>query len=100
MSPLVPIEELFNGRHSDQEIVILCVHWYLSFKLSSRDLVADPYSSLPRYCLLPVKNTLSRGFPPRLLCSTLESEPSVLALDESAVSGGSGSRHASRAFPS
>jgi transposase-like protein len=40
MSQLVPIEELFKGRHFDQEIVILCVRWYLSFKLSSRDLVA------------------------------------------------------------
>jgi transposase-like protein len=40
MSRFVPIEELFKGRHFDQEIVILCVRWYLSFKLSSRDLVA------------------------------------------------------------
>jgi transposase-like protein len=34
-----PIEELFKGRHFDQEIVILCIGWYLSFKLSYRDLV-------------------------------------------------------------
>src|SRR3954452_1885497 len=40
MSRFVPIEELFKGRHFDQEIVVLCVRWYLSFKLSSRDLVA------------------------------------------------------------
>src|SRR5436305_4642708 len=40
MSQFVPIEELFKGRHFDQEIVILCVRWYLSFQLSSRDLVA------------------------------------------------------------
>src|SRR5262249_32357049 len=26
-------------RHFDQEIIVLCVRWYLSFKLSSRDLV-------------------------------------------------------------
>jgi transposase-like protein len=32
-------QELFKGRHFDQEIIILCVRWYLSFKLSSRDLV-------------------------------------------------------------
>jgi transposase-like protein len=38
--PLVPLEELFQGRHFDQEIVILCVRWYLSFQSSSRDLVA------------------------------------------------------------
>ena len=29
----------FKGRHFDQEIIVLCVRWYLSFKLSSRDLV-------------------------------------------------------------
>src|SRR3954451_6712201 len=40
MSQLVPVEELFKGRHFDQEIVVLCVRWYLSFKLSSRDSVA------------------------------------------------------------
>jgi transposase-like protein len=30
---------LFKGRHFDQEIIVLCVRWYLRFKLSSRDLV-------------------------------------------------------------
>src|SRR4030081_555530 len=32
-------QELFKGRHFDQEIIVLCVRWYLTFKLSSRDLV-------------------------------------------------------------
>ena len=31
--------DLFKGRHFDREIIVLCVRWYLSFKLSSRDLV-------------------------------------------------------------
>ena len=31
--------ELFKGRHCDREIIVLCVRWYLAFKLSSRDLV-------------------------------------------------------------
>jgi DDE domain len=31
--------ELFKGRHFDQEIIVLGVRWYLTFKLSSRDLV-------------------------------------------------------------
>src|SRR5438445_12865664 len=31
--------DLFKGRHFDQDIIVLCVRWYLSFKLSSRDLV-------------------------------------------------------------
>ena len=49
MPQFVPIEELFKGRHFDQEIVILCVRWYLSFKLSYRDLVTmkqDPFRLL------------------------------------------------------
>ena len=40
MPRFVPIEELFKGRHVNQEIVVLCVRWYLSFKLSFRDWVA------------------------------------------------------------
>src|SRR3954452_20684544 len=32
-------QELFKGRHFDREIIVLCVRWYLTFKLSSRDLV-------------------------------------------------------------
>jgi transposase-like protein len=40
MWQFVPVEELFKGRHFDQEIVVLCVRWYLSYKLSYRDLVA------------------------------------------------------------
>ena len=33
------IDELFKGRHFDREIIILCVRWYLRFKLSYGDLV-------------------------------------------------------------
>jgi hypothetical protein len=32
-------EVLFKGRHFDGQIIILCVSWYASFKLSLRDLV-------------------------------------------------------------
>jgi transposase-like protein len=31
--------DLFKGRHFDREVIVLCVRWYLSYKLSSRDLV-------------------------------------------------------------
>jgi hypothetical protein len=31
-------QELFKGRHFDREIIVLGVRWYLTFKLSSRDL--------------------------------------------------------------
>jgi len=39
MSRLQSIEELFTGRHFDREVIIVCVRWYLRFKLSLRDLV-------------------------------------------------------------
>jgi transposase-like protein len=39
MTELTSAPELFKGRHFDQEIIVLCVRWYLTFKLSSRDLV-------------------------------------------------------------
>ena len=40
MSRFDPVEELFAGRHFEADIVVLCVRWYLSFKLSYRDLVS------------------------------------------------------------
>ena len=39
MSKLQGLEEPFEGRHFDREVIILCVRWYLRFKLSLRDLV-------------------------------------------------------------
>ncbi len=40
MPRFVAVEELFKGRHFGQEVVVLCVRWYLSYNLSYRDLVA------------------------------------------------------------
>jgi putative transposase len=40
MPRFVALEQLFKGRHFDQEIVVLSVRWYLNFKLSYRDLVS------------------------------------------------------------
>jgi transposase-like protein len=40
MQTFVPVEALFKGRHFDGQIIILCVSWYTSFKLSL---------GLPRY---------------------------------------------------
>ena len=39
MTTRLPTADLFKGRHFDHEIIVLCIRWYLSFKLSSRDLV-------------------------------------------------------------
>jgi transposase-like protein len=43
MSKRKGLEGLFDGRRFDREIIILCVRWYLRYKLSLRDLVE-------RYC--------------------------------------------------
>jgi hypothetical protein len=37
MAGLLSLKELFEGRHFDREIIVLCVRWYLRFKLSFRD---------------------------------------------------------------
>ena len=39
MTPPESAPDLFKGRHFDREVIVLCVRWYVSFKLSSRDLV-------------------------------------------------------------
>src|SRR6201987_651359 len=39
MAKLKTVEGLFKGCHFDRDVVILCVRWYLRFKLSLRDLV-------------------------------------------------------------
>jgi transposase-like protein len=39
MGELKGMKELFAGRHFDREIIVLCVRWYLRYKLSLRDLV-------------------------------------------------------------
>jgi transposase-like protein len=38
MAGFLGLEELFAGRHFDREVIVLCVRWYLRFKLSYRDL--------------------------------------------------------------
>jgi transposase-like protein len=37
--PVTCSDQLFKGRQFEREIIILCVRWYLRFKLSFRDLV-------------------------------------------------------------
>ena len=39
MSKLKNLDALFAGRHFDRDVIILCVRWYLRYKLSLRDLV-------------------------------------------------------------
>jgi putative transposase len=62
MQRFVRIEELFKGRHFDRQIIVLCVSWYTSFKLSLRDLLImmadrgdlrDPYNDPAVRAALP-----------------------------------------------
>ena len=39
MSKLKNLNKLFNARHFDREIILLCVRWRVRYKLSVRDLV-------------------------------------------------------------
>ncbi len=39
MAGLLALDKLFEGRHFDREVIVLCVRWYRRFKLSYRDLV-------------------------------------------------------------
>ena len=39
MAGVLGLDELFEGRHFDREVIVLCARWYLRFKLSFRDLV-------------------------------------------------------------
>ncbi|WP_414693537.1 hypothetical protein [Paraburkholderia madseniana] len=41
MSKLKRLDGLFAGGHFDRDVIILCVRWYLHYKLSLRDLVAS-----------------------------------------------------------
>lgn len=36
---MLSMDDLFKGRQFDRDIIILCLRWYLRFKLSFRDLV-------------------------------------------------------------
>ena len=38
VSKPLSLAEVFKGRHFDAEIIVLCVRWYLRYKLSYRDL--------------------------------------------------------------
>jgi len=39
MAGFLGLDELFESRHFDREVIVLCVRWYPRFRLSYRDLV-------------------------------------------------------------
>ena len=36
MARFLGLDELFEGRHFDREVIILSLRWYLRFKISCR----------------------------------------------------------------
>ena len=65
VSKLSSIEELFRGRHFDREVIILCVRWYLRYKLSFRDLaemMAERGLSLAHTTILRWVRRYASGF--------------------------------------
>jgi hypothetical protein len=36
MARFLGLDQLFEGRHFDREVIVLCMRWYLRFELSFR----------------------------------------------------------------
>jgi len=65
MAPSESALHLFKGRHFDREVIVLCVRWYLSYKLSSRDLVemmSERGLALAHTTIFAVGTTIRAGF--------------------------------------
>jgi transposase-like protein len=43
---MLSMDDLFKGRHFDREIIILCVRWYLRFKLNARQFASRAKQTL------------------------------------------------------
>jgi transposase-like protein len=52
----IGLDELFKGRHFEREIIVLCVRWYLRFKLTLQDLV----EMMAERCLSLAQTTIMR----------------------------------------
>ena len=74
MQRFVPVEASFKGRHFDGQIIILCVSWYTSFKLSLRDLaimMADrgirlTHTTILRWSSITCPNSKNRRKPMKI----------------------------------
>jgi hypothetical protein len=69
-------DAIYLKRHFDGEITVLCVRWYIKYKLSYRDLAAtiagpsadimiDAYINLMRRLALSALNAPEPFFPPK-----------------------------------
>src|SRR5258708_26852459 len=64
MQRFVPIEDLFNGRHFDGQIIILCVAWYTSFKLNLSALPTRSGTKGTRRPFIPANARVRGSRPP------------------------------------
>src|SRR4051794_138501 len=48
MAGFLSLGELFEGRHFDREVIVLCVRWYLRFKLSFSGTLVEMWPSATR----------------------------------------------------
>ena len=65
---------MFAGRHFDREVILLCVRWYLRYKLSLRDLV----EMMAERGLERAHTTIMRWVP--TVCPGVREEPGSLRL--------------------
>jgi DDE domain len=72
MAEPVSAQNLFKGRHFDQEIIVLCVRWYLTFKLEFPRPGPDdgrtghrfgPHDHLALSCSITSRSLRSAGIP-------------------------------------
>jgi hypothetical protein len=63
LTSMLSIDDLFKGRHFDRVIIILCVCWYLRFKLSCRRCA---FASGSAWQVLFAKRGLHSEIPPAL----------------------------------
>jgi transposase-like protein len=70
--------ELFRGRHFRDEVIVLCVRWYLRYPLSYRNLeemmaergLAVNHSTIARWVLRYAHRFSTNGFDPRSVVRT------------------------------
>ena len=61
MAGFLSLDELFKGRHFDQDIVILCVRWSLRFELSFRctqRMIVEWTIDRPRSAIISTRSPL------------------------------------------
>jgi transposase-like protein len=69
MAGFLGLDELFDGRHFDREVIVLCVRWYLRFKLSFRDLaemmaergLTMVHTTIMRWCTTMLRSLSGAG---------------------------------------